>query len=165
MITCAHCKSKFPSTAVINGKRRNLSHRKYCFECSPFGQHNTRPVGYSSLSSREHKCPNCNKMHFGRRMRCASCCTNLRRYKIKEKAVTYLGGKCQICGYAKCVGALTFHHRNPGQKDFQIGGNHSRSWRSIQTELDKCDLLCANCHAEHHYGTATITESSFQPRS
>lgn len=44
-----------------------------------------------------------------------------RREKIKKMAIEYKGGKCQICGYDKCVGALEFHHLNSKEKDFGIG--------------------------------------------
>ena len=55
------------------------------------------------------------------------------------------------CGYAKCEAALTFHHREPGSKEFSMAeGGVTRSWARIQAELDKCDLICANCHAEIH---------------
>jgi hypothetical protein len=45
---------------------------------------------------------------------------------------------------------LIFHHRNPKDKDFNISGNHGRSWSKIEAELDKCDLMCHNCHNELH---------------
>jgi hypothetical protein len=45
--------------------------------------------------------------------------------------------------------ALTFHHRDPSEKDFAISGT-SWAWDRIKKELDKCDLLCMNCHAERH---------------
>jgi len=40
--------------------------------------------------------------------------------KFKEKCVEYKGGKCDICGYDKYVGALEFHHENQKEKDFEI---------------------------------------------
>ncbi|MGI8669633.1 MAG: hypothetical protein ACR2J3_07260 [Aridibacter sp.] len=81
---------------------------------------------------------------------CSACVSKQRRRKIKRKAVEYKGGKCQKCGYNKCVGAMDFHHINPDEKDFTISGN-SGKWEKIKKELDKCDLLCKNCHAELHY--------------
>lgn len=69
--------------------------------------------------------------------------------KLKLKAVEYKGGKCQDCGYNKSVWALHFHHLNPLEKDFSITGR-SISWERLKPELDKCVLLCANCHAERH---------------
>jgi hypothetical protein len=73
------------------------------------------------------------------------------RQKAKIRAIKYKGGSCQICGYNKCVRALSFHHLDRSHKDFGIGGI-SRSWNAILLELDKCILLCANCHAEVHSG-------------
>jgi len=42
-----------------------------------------------------------------------------RRRKIKTKAIEYMGGKCQICGYSRFQGALDFHHVNPATKILQ----------------------------------------------
>lgn len=82
--------------------------------------------------------------------------TNYRK-KQKRAAVEYKGGKCQLCGYDKCVEALQFHHLDPNEKDFGIGGKgETRKWETIKTELDKCICLCANCHAEVHAGLASI---------
>ncbi len=71
------------------------------------------------------------------------------RQRTKLRAIAYKGGACQICGYNKAVRALQFHHLIPGEKDFNIS-RASKSWQSIKTELDKCILLCSNCHAEVH---------------
>jgi predicted HNH restriction endonuclease len=73
-----------------------------------------------------------------------------RRADLKERAIAYLGGKCQKCGYDACPAALDFHHLAGREKDFNISSK--QSWESIQTELDKCALLCANCHREAHAG-------------
>ena len=70
------------------------------------------------------------------------------RRDIKQRAVEYLGRKCMKCGYCKCVRALQFHHREPGEKEFAISRPETVAWEKVKLELDKCDLLCANCHAE-----------------
>lgn len=80
--------------------------------------------------------------------------TSLYRKNIKMKMVEYKGGKCEICGYNKCIEALEFHHINPKEKDFSISGG-TKSFNSLKSELDKCVLVCANCHREIHSG---ITE-------
>lgn len=72
------------------------------------------------------------------------------RREIKEKAVEYKGGKCERCGYNKCIGALQFHHRDPKHKEFSMS-KVSKKFENIISELDKCELLCANCHAQEHY--------------
>jgi hypothetical protein len=80
------------------------------------------------------------------------------RRNIKKKAVEYKGGKCIHCGYDKCVAALQFHHTDPDKKDFHISSSVARSWEKVKTEIDKCDLVCSNCHAELHH---EITETLF----
>lgn len=89
------------------------------------------------------------------RTKCNSCVMNARRPGAKQRAVEYKGGQCQACGYKRCIRALVFHHLDPTQKDFgpanKIG---SISWDKL--ELDKCVLLCSNCHAEVHEGLVTL---------
>jgi hypothetical protein len=69
--------------------------------------------------------------------------------------VQYKGGKCEICGYSKCLAALTFHHRKPKIKSFEIDLRScaNRSIEKLIDEVHKCSLLCFNCHMELHYGT------------
>ena len=72
------------------------------------------------------------------------------RRNAKEKLVKYKGGKCEICGYDKCVEALEFHHKNPEEKDFSISSYAVLSFKKLKEEADKCILVCANCHREIH---------------
>ncbi|MBI4121643.1 MAG: hypothetical protein HY470_01655 [Candidatus Ryanbacteria bacterium] len=72
-----------------------------------------------------------------------------RRRKIKALAIAYKGGRCQVCGYRKYQGALDLHHINQKDKSFGIGDKgYTRSWQKVRAELDKCILVCANCHRE-----------------
>jgi len=73
-----------------------------------------------------------------------------RRRKYKKKLVGLKGGKCQLCGYSKCIGALEFHHE--GGKDKKISLIYNRGWKRILKEADKTILVCANCHREIHEG-------------
>lgn len=62
-------------------------------------------------------------------------------------------GKCQECGYSEHWEILQFHHRDKEEKKFKIsGGNFAyRSWDNLKKELDKCILLCPNCHSWMHF--------------
>ena len=81
-----------------------------------------------------------------------------RRKKIKIMAIEYKGGRCQACGYNKYPGALDLHHIS-GQKSFSIGDKgYTRSWERVKQELDKCILVCANCHREIEAGITQLPE-------
>lgn len=71
------------------------------------------------------------------------------RKRQKITLVDYKGGCCEKCGYNKSIAALQFHHKNPEEKDFTIGGS-SYSIDRLKKEADKCMLVCANCHIEIH---------------
>ena len=86
--------------------------------------------------------------------RCTKCRVDAvmrRRRKVKAMAVEHKGGQCERCGYNKFLGALEFHHKDPSKKDFGISSEGiTRSWAKVKTELDKCVMLCSNCHKEVH---------------
>ncbi|HBY20804.1 MAG TPA: hypothetical protein DEG71_07320 [Clostridiales bacterium] len=82
--------------------------------------------------------------------KCLSKYTNDKWKKLKKDAVEYKGGRCEICGYNKCIAALEFHHKNSSEKEFNIGSVRTLQISLIADELDKCILLCANCHREAH---------------
>lgn len=76
-----------------------------------------------------------------------------RRKKVREMAIKYKGEKCVLCGYNKCIQALEFHHIKNDGKDFGISAKgYTSSWKRVKEELDKCILVCANCHREIHVG-------------
>lgn len=76
-----------------------------------------------------------------------------RRRTLKLRAIKIHGDKCMICGYKKHPSVLEFHHIDPATKLFGISsGGFSRSWSSIEAEIKKCILVCANCHREIEMG-------------
>lgn len=79
-----------------------------------------------------------------------------RRKSIRQKAIEYKGGACQLCGYDKCAEALEFHHFT-NEKNFGISQKgYTRSWEKVRKELDICILLCANCHREVENGITQL---------
>jgi hypothetical protein len=80
-----------------------------------------------------------------------------RRRAVKAILVAEAGGACQICGYDRCLRALEFHHRDPGEKEFGIGRyGHTRSLARARAEVAKCVLLCSNCHMEVEDGLTSL---------
>lgn len=71
----------------------------------------------------------------------------------KMTAIEHFGGKCQLCGYMRCQSALEFHHLDQRQKQHAPSYIIMRwSWEKALAELEKCALVCSNCHKEIHYG-------------
>lgn len=77
--------------------------------------------------------------------------------KKKEEAKKFyhewkLEKGCCRCGYNVCPTALVFHH--PKEKDKNISINYIKFFNrddELISDLDKCILLCSNCHREIHY--------------
>lgn len=87
------------------------------------------------------------------RYRCLQCEADKKREKrrlLKQRCIDYLGGCCYNCGYDRCMSALEFHHVNPDEKDFAMCDQDGKSFEDLKPELDKCVLLCSNCHREVH---------------
>lgn len=84
--------------------------------------------------------------------------------KRKIEAIVYKGSKCENCKleYPKidaCV--FDFHHKNPNEKEFDWRKLRMRSWKNVLLELDKCSLLCSNCHRlAHKAGAAGLEPAS-----
>ena len=87
---------------------------------------------------------------------CKKCMTSQvveRQRRYKAEAAAYKGGCCQSCGFDKYLGALEFHHVDPTTKNGDIV-RFSKGLQepTVKAELDKCVLLCANCHRMAHAG-------------
>lgn len=96
---------------------------------------------------------------------CKKCESKRKKQQLvnfKKACLAYKKQFCCIkCGYEKCIAALDFHHNGFEKKEFNI----SRCKRlvlndEIKSELDKCDVLCSNCHRESHF----LENSGFVPK-
>jgi hypothetical protein len=159
MPRCEKCQVQFPNSVKLDGKRRNLQNRKYCIDCSPFGKHNTKKL--ANVISISRLCSVCGKSYEGGKGKyckiCPSCRVTQSRQKTKKRAVALMGGKCRICGYDRCIAALTFHHINPNEKELELG-SYSIAWSCVERELKKCILVCNRCHVEIHAGLISIPQ-------
>ena len=72
--------------------------------------------------------------------------------------IEYKGGKCVVCNYNKCQQALQFHHRDPNEKEFAVANSGTLDIEKLKVEVDKCLLVCANCHVEIHSGLIDINK-------
>lgn len=71
----------------------------------------------------------------------------------KEEAIAYLGGCCFLCKNTFHPSVYEFHHIDPATKDYNPSKMLQFTKEKLLAELDKCLLLCANCHRlTHHEG-------------
>lgn len=164
---CVKCGEVIPRFIIVNNEKKSLQKRKYCIRCSPYKQHNTKKIHIrerSVIINGKKKCSQCKQIkkisefYYIKDRKIGSCyckvclskklCSTILEKKLK--AIEYKGGQCIRCGYKKYYGALQFHHRDPNIKEMSITKARYRKWETFKKELDKCDLLCANCHAEIH---------------
>ena len=172
MPNCRKCGSYFPSRITIDGESKVLNSRKYCLDCSPYKSKNTRRLEQASAAvcgkedlPGSKVCLLCERdlprSNFGIYQKkgkwtiysyCKKCDSERAKkfsLECKRRAVEYKGGKCMICGYSKSLRALEFHHVND-DKETNVSSFRIRDWDLLKVELDKCSLLCANCHREEH---------------
>lgn len=135
-------------------KRFGISRGSLAYWCK---KHDIIPRHYH-MKREKYKCYECNisgRINFYKHnlYHCKKCFNiyTANRWKArKQKAITYKGGKCIYCGYDRFYGALDFHHRDPNEKEFNWEAMKRMPWEKTKSELDKCDLLCSNCHREEH---------------
>ena len=103
-------------------------------------------------------CISCGEEIVGRRrdaLYCLSCrdhrqTTRVRRRVGRTKAIERAGGKCKRCGGTFHPALYEFHHRDPEDKTAKVSNLYIGSEAKLFAEVDKCDLLCRNCHALTH---------------
>lgn len=74
-----------------------------------------------------------------------------RYVNLKSKLIKIMGDKCSRCDKSYSLSVYSFHHTEPEHKDFNLGDKRYNSVESVMKELDKCILVCQNCHAEIHH--------------
>lgn len=87
-------------------------------------------------------------------------------HRLKKTSKILFGSKCQTCNYDLCQSSLEFHHIDESTKLFNISGFYTvrgkdgkipKSIKLLVDELNKCVLLCGNCHCEVHAGDRDIS--------
>ena len=129
--------SKFKS--FVNKEKKEYGEFRFCPRCKK----EVATENFYSRRGRENSSVYCKV--------CTTKQTIERQRNIKFKMTEYKGGKCELCVYNKSLAALEFHHKDPSKKDFTIAHAKQTSFNEkIKKELDKCLLVCANCHRETH---------------
>ena len=141
---CRKCGEIIPNRIKIDGISRSIGNRKFCLNCSPWKGHNTKPDDPSRPNAPRKWADKSEERKEKGRTR-----SYLKGIFRKKQLIDLAGGQCKLCGYKKCIGALTFHHRDPATKLFGLSTNNlNKPWEMVLAEAEKCELLCIRCHME-----------------
>lgn len=88
--------------------------------------------------------------------RCQNKDVQSRSREHRLRIVSHMGGHCTECGYREHLCSLDVHHLDPREKDPFARSMRGWSWERTVAELEKCILLCKNCHAAVHVGGITL---------
>jgi hypothetical protein len=155
---CKNCNAHIPNKIRIDGKQYTLNRRKYCIECSPIGAKQGYVLRRLETYKRKNvingkkTCVICPKSFntSTKNSVCPTCRMRYRSHKTKTKYLLLKGGKCKNCGESD-LSCLVFHHKNPKEKSFTLSQNWSCCKEElIQKEVEKCEILCSNCHSKLH---------------
>lgn len=149
MPTCKTCQAPFPVWMVIDGVRRNLASREHCLVCVPRGSR-------FLANGQPKRDPERNRQR--QKEWCQKKTAQLGRHPLTHKReirkrwlLDLIGGVCQGCGYQRCQKNLAFHHL-ADKTTGTSGGFLQQNLAVVVAEVEKCVLLCHNCHGEVHDG-------------
>ena len=114
----------------------------HCKQCKRYKSVNNFWKDKSQHNGLENRCKECNTDRMRRR-----------RYAKKMKIIEYLGGACVKCGVTLediHYTAFDCNHIDPSKKSFNIS-QAGFTFESLKDELDKCELVCSNCHRKITY--------------
>lgn len=154
LIKCKKCEKFFPFIVEVDGKKRNVSGRRYCLNCSPFGSRNTRDLTKTAKprdwvgDGPGQECGSKTNCKAARTYTCYSCLNKRHEKEKSNRLYAIVGEACWKCEYDRGRRMLDFHHMR--DKLFGLDTRHigSLSWEKVWREAQKCALLCCRCHRE-----------------
>lgn len=154
---CRKCKQTKDCLLFVKNSKSPSGYRNLCKDCMKIESK------YILKNRRKNKlCHSCGRKSLLEKTQCKKCKDRdvarvvKHRIELKKKCVSYLGGQCVDCGItSKHYSIYDFHHIDPSNKNITINKLLSikPKWETLKAELDKCVLLCSNCHRIKHEKT------------
>lgn len=127
--------TRYRERKIVNGKK----------ECSKCGIEKSLDDFYKRSDAKHlptSKCKKCSNSYYSERVK-----------NVKIRMINYKGGSCEKCRLKLSnthYSVFDFHHKDPSEKDVNFDRIKYRKWELIEKEIDKCMLLCSNCHRIIH---------------
>lgn len=138
---------------------------KNCYKCGIDKEESAFSINENKKDKLNSECKECQKKYFkeyyqnnkDKHKKAVSKNVNHKRNRVARYKMEK---GCFNCGFCKHPAALEFHHLDKNIKDFNIGANTHMPWELLLKEIEKCQVLCSNCHAiEHSNYDWTIEQS------
>jgi len=150
---CRKCGEWKPLTEFTKHKKMKYGIDTICLKC------NCKSVKKHYDENAEQVLEYQRKYYIENREKCIERTANTRN-KIVDIVGSFKDGKkCIICGNND-ANLLSFHHRNPKEKKFKVSGRNSISEERLIKEMNKCDLICHNCHRDLHHNEVILKEDA-----
>lgn len=130
---CPHCGRTLPITQFGYKDKAHTKLNSWCLECTKQKGKESRAANIEIYRERDK-------------------IQKAKQYSKKREIIDNIKSSgCIICGETETV-CLDFHHLDPSQKDFKVSSLNNKGLKTILAEVDKCVILCANCHRKFHAG-------------
>ena len=147
MKQCKKCQQVKILSDFYKDNRRPDGHESSCKKCHSKGSKEQIVARRKRMLNKIHSDPEYKMQHRANQYKAAA----RQRALNRDVAFNYeMSHPCITCGESD-FRVLQFHHRDPMKKKFNISSSHGWSTELFQQELEKCDILCANCHWRLHY--------------
>ena len=145
---CKYCEESLPLEVMTKDHTRPKGYKDYCKPCynARAKEHRKRnPESYNAAQKRFESKKDKTKKPIGL------------SYKDKRAALDGIKTSrgCFFCGESTAV-CLDFHHRNAIEKSFTISKHFHRDFELLVKEIEKCEVVCANCHRKIHHGLINL---------
>ena len=128
---------------------------KECYKCGETKEQSEFSINENKKDKLNAECKECQKKYFKQyyKNNKEKCVKAVIQNNFSKRAFfdnLKIKSGCDHCGYKDHPAALQFHHIDPKTKTFNIGSNYHLPIDIVQQEIDKCIILCANCHKIEH---------------
>lgn len=129
---------------------------KRCSKCKLYKSLDDFYPSSQSKDGHSGHCKECKKLYYAADPQVVIERGKAQRARLRQRVDEWKASGCAVCGYSRCIKALDAHHLHSKVALVSKLAAGTSSLRRLNAELDKCIVLCANCHRELHEGLISL---------